>query len=135
MMFYAQVVAEAVYATPPRVRGLIDGQTIRRLRGFRGSGPSRVFEFDIAGAVTARVLLRRKELVALSLGAGHVPMILASLSDRQSAVCPSCGLEMLSLEFWIHYNMFHARRACWLNKEHWSSMGLAGAYTPPPEQR
>jgi hypothetical protein len=134
MRYYAQVVSEALFADPPRVRGVVDGHTIRRLISWEGSGRHRIFLFDIIGHVRARDMLKRRDSVALTFDDFSSRLSLTSLSRRQSALCPRCGLELLSVDFWSHYNVFHARRLWWLNSEDWSKMGLKGEYITPPEQ-
>ena len=118
-MFYKQYVSQALLATPPRVRGIIDGQTIRRLVGFSGDGGSRVFHFDVLGSIAYRRLLKRHSSVAIQWDPEYEALRIKGLEKDHRMFCPSCGLEMLSGEFWHHYNRFHARRCWWINEEHW----------------
>ncbi len=122
-------------ADPPAIRGIIDGLTIRRLVSWTGEGRSRVFSFDVLGDISVSRLVKMKAMVALSPVDGAEPLILRSLSRLSSVSCPQCGLEMLPIEFWEHYNTFHARRVNWLNEEDWTAMRLKLPYVVPPEQR
>lgn len=135
MKYYAQVVSDALKADPPAVRGLIDGQTIRRLVAVSGVSRQRVFTFDIIGNVSFGDLVRRKHEVALETPEDVTWLAIPLLAKNASLCCPSCGLEMLSDEFWTHYNTFHARRKWWLDEEDWAPMKMPGSYTPPPEHR
>ena len=135
MRYYRQVVAEALSADPPQVRGLLEGDMLRRLVCVRGSGRDRVFEFDIAGEKTYRWLVRRAEKVALIMPPTAERMVIRWLTPTAAVTCPHCGFDMLGVEFWEHYDLFHSRRPGWLNKEDWSRMGLPGDFQPPPEQR
>lgn len=135
MRYYAQVVSEALLSDPPQIRGIIDGDTIRRLVAHQGSGSSRTFTFDIIGELTLAELLRRKNRVALKPPKDLIKMRILRIEKPGAVFCPQCGLEMLTWEFWHHYNKFHARRVYWLNSEDWSRLGLPGEYPTPPEQR
>lgn len=131
MRYLAQLVSEAALAEPPKIRGMIDDKTIRRLLSWRGSGRRRVLTFDLIGDVTLQRLVTSKDLVAFAPSPVDLPL---SVVLPPAFLCPRCGLEMLSDEFWEHYNVFHARRVNWLNAEDWKVMGMRGAYVAPPEQ-
>lgn len=122
-------------SNPPKVRGFIDGLTIRRLMSWNGSGRARVLVFDVLGEMTVPRLLSSKNSVALEAGDADEPLVIRHLARASSVHCPQCGLEMLPIEFWEHYNTFHARRVNWLNTEDWKKMGLKEPFMVPPEQR
>jgi len=132
--YYGQVVSEALLADPPRIRGYLDGDMLRRLIRYEGRRGSRKFLFDIIGWVDFRDLIKRKDLVALAPALVEPPLTVNAIKGRRNVPCPHCGLEQLGVQFWTHYNLFHARRVNWLNREDWSKMGL-GEYQTPPEQR
>ena len=131
MKFYAEYVADACASDPPRIRGLIDGQYVRRLIGYTGARRSKIFTMDLLGPLTYREITRNPLRVALEDSAYYRRFSF----EPQSAVCPSCALVLLGDEFWPHYNKHHARRPWWPNEEHWPGFKLAGKWLPPYEQR
>jgi hypothetical protein len=126
------VVGEAMRADPPLIRGLREGESIRRLVETRGEGHSREFRFDLTeGWWTYRQLLLVHDRVAIER------TIDADLEIRfksKFAHCPACGAVMPKRQFWDHYNDLHALRPGWLNEDHWPMM-VKGEYRLPPEMQ
>lgn len=130
-MLKAEVVAEAMRATPPRITGVMEGYRYRRLSGWRGEGADRVFTFDKLGERTISELTRKIGDVVMD---DQVKFVRLSLNFSSTTVaCPSCGLKVKSgAAWWSHYNSAHAVRPFWLNRDDWGKM-VAEPWQAPPE--
>lgn len=127
-----ETVAEALRATPPKIRGLLVEGRIDPLDHWVGEGNLRLFYFRGQQKPFSMIeLMHISEMVSLSEEGGGFSRLHIVFRSKY-VPCPGCGRRVKAGNpWWTHYNQ-HATRAFWINREHWSKL-FDTPYQPPPD--